>query len=269
MNINMEVAVMRKNMIGVLACFLVLLSIVACSCSNIEEQEKEQGIIDNQDLNNISETIDPYAKDNVLSEDDVEERFTNATEILRASGGMGGGSYLFNREYQDITYNIAYLRKIYRNEISLLGEGVLDQWVNEVFLQQSEEEQNELPTMYQAIRDLNISKEDLIALNDNRKQYGDDMVLTDEYIDALYMSESEMKKVLVNPLALYYNGDIYTWEKLNESNSLSATSKVIPPQILSEYIEHVITYCEERGVITSSEVERYFGAKVSESYAEK
>jgi len=198
----------------------------------------------------------------------------DAADDAKENTEVGGDWFYFNREYQDISYNVAYLAGVYKDEISILPEGALNRWEEEVFLKQSEEDQNGLPTMYQAIQGLKISKEDLIALNDNRKElceefgYPDEMILPDEYIDALYLPEEEMKKALLNPLALYYEGEIYTWEALYHKDTGDALLKEIPDSVMDEYIVHVITYCLEEGIIPERELEWYFNEEVLSRYYE-
>ena len=250
---------MKSRIVITLLCLIVCLSFVSCVNTANDELPKKtvDEIINDADSKDV---VNPEGNLIELSAEDVENKFADATLLLQNSGAMGGGSYLFNREYEDETYNIAYLGRIYRGEISILPEGALDQWVNDVFLNQSEEKQNQLPTIYQAIKGLNISKDDLIALNESRKQFGTEMILSDKYIEALYMSEAEMKKELVNPVALYYEGEIFTWEELNNESKLNSTAKAIPTSVMNEYIDRVITYCGEHDFITDSEVERFFSS---------
>ncbi len=101
-----------------------------------------------------------------------------------------------NRKFVDITYNLAYLGHLYDGEITISGQDELDNWVNNVFLKKTAEEQDALPTLYQAVHEIGIKKDDLIALNESRKKLGDEMFLTDEIIDALYLDEAEMLQKL-------------------------------------------------------------------------
>lgn len=177
----------------------------------------------------------------------ADDRFLLIDEALRKEDGIGGGWFLFSREYQDITYDIAYLEHLYHGEIEAVDPDALNDWVSNVFLKKSTEEQNALPTMYQAVRDLGITKEKLIEVNESRKALGTEMILTDEYIDALYLEESEMKKQLIHPLALLYEGTIYTWETIR---------KIGPDQfdgaVLEQYLEHVREYCVSHHLIDAS-----------------
>lgn len=174
---------------------------------------------------------------------------------------MGGGSTFLLIEYAEETYNIAYLRALTRDETGVVSQEELDQWVNDVYLKQNDEEQNELPTLYQAIRDLGVTKKDFVALNDSRKTGEGYMVLSDEVVNALFLPEDEMKKVLVHPCALYYEGEIYTWTKLSQMSVEDLLNHGIPGEVLQNYIDNLIEYCVTNGFIPESHVSRYFGTE--------
>ncbi len=135
-----------------------------------------------------------------------------------------------------------------------------------MYLKKSDDERNALPTMYQAIHDLDVKKEDLVALNNSRKLRDNAMVLSDAYIDALYMEEDEMLQALIHPLALYYNGKIYTWEQLC-STSLTDTSVALPISVIDAYVNHVMSYCVDQQLISRNHIERYFGVEYAQKLA--
>lgn len=200
------------------------------------------------------------------SDEEVCRKLQTASDILKENGAMGGGSCLLNREYNDETYNLAYLRRVRQDDPVILSGDTLDNWIDDVFLKQSAAEQNALPTLYQAIRYFDIPKASLVALNDSRRAAGSDMVLPNDLIDALYLSETEMKAALVHPLALYYNGQIYTWEALHAATASEAAPTAsfavtaeIPSAVLDAYIDQVMTYCGAQGIITGNAVARFFG----------
>lgn len=184
------------------------------------------------------------------------ESFDEMDAIISNELGKGGGWTFFNREYIDITYDIAYLGHLYNGEIELIDPAKLTEWVNDVFLRKSVEEQNALPTMYQAIRDLGITKEKLIEVNNSRRALGDDMILSDKYIEILYFEESEMKKQLVNPLALCLDGKIYTWEEIKRIGADKFDGKV-----MEEYLDRVKFYCISNGLISERVFDDYMNAK--------
>ncbi len=146
------------------------------------------------------------------------------------------------RPYADFTYNLAFLGQVCHDEPKLLEDGVLDTWINEVYLKQTAEEQNAIPDMVQVIRALNIKKEDLVALNDARRSLGEtEMILTDAEINALYIDdEAEMKKALVHPLSLYWEGEIYAWYEIEGAPN---TKFDIPEDVWVAYYNKVVDYC--------------------------
>ncbi len=158
-------------------------------------------------------------------------------------------NYNLAREYQDITYNIAYLGKLYYGETPIISEEKLNDWVNNVFLKKTIDEQNALPTMVQAIRELGITREQLTALNEERKTLGDDMILTDEYISALFLDENEMKQKLMNPTAYMFDGVIYTWEKIVRMTSEELEAIGLDEKTLEEYVDRVIEYYTENKIL--------------------
>lgn len=154
-----------------------------------------------------------------------------------------------------MSYDIAYLGKVYDGEPEILPDGALNDWIENVFLKKSPEEQDALPVMYQAVHELGVTKERLKALNDVRKTLGEYMILDDDYISSLYIEdEAEMKCALANPTALYYDGEIYTW---NELNSAPDVVSRIPKDVMDAYISGVIAYLETSGIMTPAEIEKY------------
>lgn len=128
---------------------------------------------------------------------------------LNEKGATGGDDSTFNRKYVDVSYDIAYLGKVYDGEPEILPEGALKDWTENVFLKKSPEEQDALPVMYQAVHELGVTKDQLMALNDSRRELGEYMILDDDYINSLYIEdETEMKRALAGPAALYYDGEL-------------------------------------------------------------
>ena len=195
------------------------------------------------------------ATDPPVSNPDAAESFDAMDAIIREELGKGGGWTFFDREYIDITYDIAYLEHVYDGEIELIEPGKVTEWINGVFLKKPVEEQNALPTMYQAIRDLGITKEKLTEVNDSRKALGDEMILSDKYINTLYLEESEMKKAFKSPLALYSDGEIYTWESIKKIGVDNFDANVI-----EEYLDRVKTYLIGNGLISERVFEDYLNS---------
>lgn len=175
---------------------------------------------------------------------------------------VGGGETFFYQKYKEETYNIAFLRTHRNDTVFLLSEGELDRWVNDVFLKKSDNEMNETPTLYQAVHELNISKESLTILNESRKGFNG-MVLDDALIDALYYEEEDMKKTLMNPLALYFEGEIYTWGELKRMIAAGTLPDGIAGSFLQEYVDNTIAYCIENKIIPENVISRYFDVNPS------
>ena len=95
------------------------------------------------------------------------------------------------------------------------------------------------------IVDLDIAKEDLIRKNNEYADYPDQYI-PEEIIDSLYRDDVEaVKQELKSPLALYYDGEIYTFDEL-----LKSTSKInIPTSVLQEYFDYIERVCEQNGII--------------------
>lgn len=135
--------------------------------------------------------------------------------------------YSFSRKYVDEVYDIYLVGEIVDSETE-------SEWVNNVFLMKTPEEQEELPTIYQAIVALNISEEDL--RNKNNELSGH---LTEEMISALYTEDvNEMKRLLTNPWALYYNGEVYAFDEMYADPNIVSG---VPADVMNEYLDFIET----------------------------
>jgi len=76
-----------------------------------------------------------------------------------------------------------------------------------------------------------ISKDDLIR--ENEKHIGKSGHLDEYVIDALYQEEALMMYLLRHPLALYFDGEIYTYYEMR-GNLLEAVQN-IPSDVKAEY----------------------------------
>ena len=194
-------------------------------------------------------------QDSVTAADTAEMSLINSA--LNEKGATGGDDSTFNRKYVDVSYDIAYLGKVYDGEPEILPDGALKDWTENVFLKKSPEEQDALPVMYQAEHELGVTKDQLTALNDARKELGEYMILDDDYINSLYIEEeAEMKRALANPTALYYDSDIYTWNELNVVPAPDVVSR-IPQDVMDAYIAGVISYLEKSEIMSQEEIEIY------------
>ena len=164
---------------------------------------------------------------------------TEGTEISDEAPPIGGGDATFMRRYIEEVENIYIIDQIVEPEVR-------DDWVENVYLAKSPKEQDKLPAVYQAIHDLNISKEDFIAENEKLSDYSG-MYFSEEVIDALYLEDiSEMKRRLVNPYALYYDGEIYTFDGLLQDPQSGAD---IPDETLNEYLDFIESVCEQEKLL--------------------
>ena len=154
------------------------------------------------------------------------------------SPAVGGSDYTFSRKYIDEVYNIHIASLI-------VGQEACDAWTHDVFLKKSPEEQEGIPPLYQIIVELGISKEDLIRQNNEYR--GPNEYLSDYMIDSLYAEDIEtMKQLLMSPMALYYDKEIYTFDEL-----MLGTDEAfrIPKETLKEYFDLIETYCIEEKTI--------------------
>lgn len=176
---------------------------------------------------------------------------------LGEKGATEGDDSTFNRKYVDVSYDIAYLGKVYDGEPEILPEGTLKDWTENVFLKKSPEEQDALPVMYQAVHELGVTKDQLTALNNSRRELGEYMILDDDYINSLYIGDkAEMKRALAGPAALYYDGELYTWNELNAVPAPDIVSR-IPKDVMDTYIAGVISYLETSEIMSQEEIEIY------------
>ena len=180
----------------------------------------------------VSETYDTASETHDTTEG-------TETEISGEAPPIGGSDYTFSRKYVNEVYNI-YLAS------QIVGKEARDEWVNNVFLMRTPDEQEDPPPLYQMIHDLNIPKEDFIAENEKLSDYSG-MYLSDEVIDALYLEDiPEMKRRLVNPYALFYGGDIYTFDEMLQDPQSGAD---IPDEILNEYLDFIESVCEQENLL--------------------
>lgn len=156
----------------------------------------------------------------------------------------------------DAAFERKYIDKVYNTYLAsqIAGQQKRDDWVDNVFLVQSPEEQEDPPPLYQMIHGLNISEEDFRKKNEEYAEYPD-MYFSDEIIYALYQDEAEMKRLLASPYALYYDNEIYTYEDLAKNPALA---KNVPEEVAEEYFDLVEDVCQEAGLTKymASDIER-------------
>ncbi len=176
----------------------------------------------------------------VTTVDDTSQSTTvTEPEISDDTPSIGGGDYTFVRRYVEEAENIYIAAQI-------VGQEARNDWVDNVYLTMTPEEQSELPELYRIIHDLNIPKEDFIEENEKYAEYPG-TYYSEEVIEALYLDDiDEMKKRLVNPTALYYDGEIYTFDGLCKTPELADN---IPDDILEEYLDFIYDTAVQIGEI--------------------
>lgn len=242
----------------ILAIFLMVgVMVVAASCSGfVESSESFYPNTMSDETDHI--VVEKSDRSEVLLEIDAVDKMTLINSALNEKDAMGGDNYALNRKYFDETYNIAYLDKVYDGELEILPDGTLDDWIENTFLKKSPKEQEAIPVMYQAVHELGISKDQLEALNDSRKELGQYMILSDEYINSLYIQDdADMKQALVNPRALYYDGEIYTWYELSTEATTASVISQIPQNVMNDYIDSIVDYLDASGIMSLEEIDQY------------
>ena len=226
---------MKKQFIVI----FMLLAVTLSACSN--KNEKDVGL--NADESHVSESVEVssvHEEDAAPVESQISASVDEAGETSEDTSteipAIGGGDYAFLRKYIDEVYNI-------RLASLVVGKEARDEWVDNVFLKKSAEEQEAIPPIYQMIVDLEISKEDLIQKNN---ELGG-IYLSAETIDALYQEDIEdVKKALMSPLALYQDGEIYTFDELSKKTRMAVD---IPAETLDEYFNYIEAVCEQNGIL--------------------
>lgn len=207
-----------KNIIRFISLSLLFI-FVFTSCTNNENNAEENIKTPNEELA-------------VEHNEEIGAENTEAQEQEDVPQAIGGYSEL-NRHFIDPVYDIHYV-------IDLRGDMVYD-WADKIYKEMSREEVLSLPDLYRAIKEFDVTKEELISVKDPK--------LTLEIIDALYLEEEEMKKALASDLALVYDGDVYCyydimglWGDEASKSTKSSLKKEIPESVKKEYAEKMKAY---------------------------
>lgn len=206
--------------------------------SETKSSVSESSTAETEEVTEKTETeAEPVAEETENTELVTEtETFSNETseEIVNRIKSIDNSAYdkySFSRKYVDEVYDIYLVGKI-------VGQDVLQEWVDNVFLMKTPEEQEELPTIYQAIVALNISEEDFRKQNEEYIDYPG-MYYSEEIINALYTEDvNEMKRLLTNPWALYYNGEVYAFDEMYADPNIVAG---VPADVMNEYLDFIET----------------------------
>ncbi len=173
--------------------------------------------------------------------------------IPTLDSSAASGDHALDSKYKDSLSNILIIDHI-------VGAEACNDYVDNVFLKQTPEEMAALPTVYQAIKYFGISREDF--QRENLKNHSG-TVFSDETVDALYCGdEAEMKRRLINGNALCYDGEIYTFEELEDKPAVH-----IPKKILRKFLAFIDDYYLMHGDrIGKSDVEEKRVNKVREEH---
>ncbi len=208
----------------------------------------------------LVENAGTFKENLFFPKDLVNEARENLDMLVTEPQAIGGYSEL-NRQFIDPVNDIHYV-------IDLRGKEVYD-WSDEVYNKMPRELRHSFPPLYWAIKEFDVTKEELISVKDPK--------LTLEIIDALYLEEEEMKKALASDLALVYDGDVYCyydimglWGDEASKNTKSSLKKEIPESVKKEYSEKMKAYFIEMAgesyynKIYKSQLESFLGV-VSDS----
>lgn len=235
-----------KNIIKIISLSLLFIFIFV-SCVNDENNVEQNMKTPNEELA-------------VEYNEEIGAENTESQEQEDIPQAIGGYSEL-NRQFIDPVNDIHYV-------IDLRGKEVYD-WSDEVYNKMPRELRHSFPPLYWAIKEFDVTKEELISVKDPK--------LTLEIIDALYLEEEEMKKALASDLALVYDGDVYCyydimglWGDEASKNTKSSLKKEIPESVKKEYAEKMKAYFIEMAgesyynKIYKSQLESFLGV-VSDS----
>ena len=215
------------------ACFVVLVL-----CSSVVKHYHVPPIVPPVESSDTEPSATEPSSTEYSNESEMSSEpsfIASETEQQTEKPPVGGSDYTFLRKYIDEVYNIQLASEV-------VGREVCQEWVDNVYLKRTVEEQEGIPPIYQIIVDLEISKEDLIQKNNENGG----IYLSAETIDALYQEDiEEVKKSLMSPFALYYEGEIYTYDEFAESH----VEADIPAETLDDYFDFIEKVCEQEGII--------------------
>lgn len=238
---------MKRQFVTLCVLSAIALNLSACG----EKMEMDTQIKNDKGI----ASIDSQNETTTIMETDITEKIQFSDEVKTSIEStdnattnnadeipmIGGSDYEFSRKYIDKVYNL-YLPS------EVVGKEARDEWVNNVFLAKTPDEQEELPPVYQMITDLNISREDFEKVNEKYIEYPG-MYFTEDIISALYQEDvNEMKRQLASPLALYHDGEVYTLDELSQTQNTRMAAN-IPADVMNEYLGYIERVCDENGVL--------------------
>lgn len=168
------------------------------------------------------------------AEKSVGETDEEIVNRIKSIDNSAYDQYSFIRKYTAEVGNLYIVSQIVEEETR-------SEWVDNVYLKKSDEERRALPTLYQAIVELGISEDDFRKENEKLREYPD-MYYSDEIISALYLEDvNEMKRLLADPWALYYNGEVYAFDEMYADPNIVAG---VPADVMNEYLDFIETIDE-------------------------
>lgn len=176
-----------------------------------------------------SETESTELETETETEAVVGETDTEIVNRIKSIDVSAYDKYSFVRKYDVKAENLYIISEIVGNEAE-------SDWVDNVYLKKSDEERNALPAVYQAIVELGISEEDFRNKNEEYIDYPD-MLISEEMLSALYSEDiNEMKRLLADPWALYYDGEVYAFDEMYADPNIVAG---VPADVMNEYLDFI------------------------------
>ncbi|MFA5658642.1 MAG: hypothetical protein WC900_05100 [Oscillospiraceae bacterium] len=163
------------------------------------------------DTKESSSQSEPQAEITSVTESQTKPPESSLTESIAsdsADNAVGGYDEL-SRKYYEHGYDI------YCCDV-ILGNEAVEEWVNNIFLKKSQKDMSSTPTLYQAVKELGISKEQLLKYNnDMEAQNAASQMIPDFLIDALYLEDvNEINKIFTGEYGFYSNGTVYSFNDL-------------------------------------------------------
>ena len=202
---------------------LALLLCALCSCSgNIEVDPTSSNDPDPQSKEtDISyESENPNSSD--LSDDTSSGEASDISEESTTSDEPGINVVIYDdleRYYSDSLNDIYLLSKI-RTWDEIYA------WNDNVYLKQPLSEISQLPPIYQAIKGLNVNRDEFTRVNAewiafNEEHGTEQSTYTDEQIEYMFgdYDENEIKQKLKQVTTYYYEGRLYTVYELMEADA--------------------------------------------------
>jgi len=178
-------------------------------------------LIDDPDINYPAiSSIEPAVDDSPVYNPDM------------SGGDIGGGN--------DISYRYFPIAENTYVATQVVGQEAADDWYVNYYLSQPPLEAIALPALYQMINAFGINKDDLVL--ENEKHIGSSNYLDEYVIYALYQEEALMMYLLRHPLALYFDGEIYTYYQMR--GNTDETVQSIPAEVKAEFFALVETRSE-------------------------